>query len=181
MMWIITQLNSNEDLIRDSFVIRQLLIKAAQIFHTAELDINVKIQYEGGEASFKVDKTNLKQKFEIPANTRHISFFANGVGFTNFEFVYSYATFVEDFSKTFSLDVEPELMKNETILHLKVCTQQNTDEENEDDGEENRDHPIMEINLPKGFVSKFILFAICHLNTHLTAIGSSTTSTHRFS
>ena len=148
MMWIISQLNKNQEVLKNSFVVRQFLIKVASIYHTSELKTDVKINH-GGETEIlvRVDKENLHEKFVLPAISRTMTIFANGSGFAFFELMYSFSTFVEDYPEAFLLDVDTKLLQDGTILQLIVSTQEIADQE-----EINAEpyDAIIEINLPKG-------------------------------
>ena len=148
MMWIISQLNKNQEVLKNSFVIRQFLIKVASIYHTSELEIDAKISHGSiDDILVRVDKKNLNEKFVLPAICRNINIFASGSGFAIFEFLYSFSTFVDDSPEVFSLDIDTKMLQDDSILQLIVSIQ-HVEEETDDTQQD----AIIEINLPKGFV-----------------------------
>jgi hypothetical protein len=153
-MWVISQLNLNDGVLKNSIVSTQFLIKVAQIVYSSELEIDAKIAYENEkQTEFHVDKLSSNKNFNLPANVRNLRVFANGTGLLNVAFVFKFSTFIEKFLEKFSLSVETKMLNEGQILHLIICTHKMDDES--DDEEENNDEfaeTIMEINLPKGFV-----------------------------
>lgn len=160
MTWIISQLNTNDGILKDSIVATQFLVKVAQMFYSSNLAIDANIYYENEKkTSFHIDKNNANMNFRLPANARNLRIFANGTGLLNVDFIYKYSTFVEKFTEKFTLSVETNLSDNDKVLHLTICTHYkiNGDSDDEDESDDEFAETIMEINLPKGFVEKIWL------------------------
>lgn len=150
MNWLMTQRNAAGGFYSttDTVVGLQALAMIATEFHTADVNMNIKISYEDRQkAEFKINSSNsgVSQSKELKKNARIISLVANGQGFALFQVAYRYNTVLRDPVRRF--DLTTKVLSSGNVLHLQICASFIPEGE-----QVNSLMTLIEVNLPSGYV-----------------------------
>lgn len=150
MNWLMTQRNAEGGFYSttDTVVGLQALAMIATVFHSPDVNINIRVSYEKDrQINFQINNGNAMhlQHQELAKDARIINYHAKGNGYAFLQVAFRYNTILDSPSRRFDLSVEPS--GNANLLNLKICV--NFIQE----GDETQSAmTLMEIYLPSGYV-----------------------------
>lgn len=151
MKWLMTQRSSTGGFhtTTDTVIAIQALGMIASIFHTPNVNMNIKLTYENDQGTdFSINAQNLIdfQQKTMEKDSRSFSISADGNGFSFFQISYNYNTLIEDSSSRFDLKVDVKPNSNPNLLHLKICAKYIPD------GDDVQSQiTLLEVFLPSGY------------------------------
>jgi CD109 antigen len=152
MNWLMTQRSSAGGFYSttDTVVGLQALAMIAAVFHTPNVNMEIKLSYEKDrKLNFNINPQNAMQLQykELAKDARIIRANAKGSGFAFLQIAYRYNTILDDPARRFELTATSVATGNPNILSLKICTNFIPE------GEINQSQmTLIEIYLPSGYV-----------------------------
>jgi CD109 antigen len=152
MNWLMTQRTSEGGFYSttDTVVGLQALAMIATVFHTPNVNMEVKLSYEKvRKAIFNINPQNAMQLQykELEKDTRTIGVNAEGSGFAFLQIAYRYNVILDDPATRFELTAAPKASNNRNLLTLKICTNYIAEDEIKQS-----QMTLIEVHLPSGYV-----------------------------
>lgn len=126
MRWLMTQRSSAGGFYSttDTVVGLQALAMIAEVFHTPNVNMEIKLNYEkNGQQIFNINTQNslVLQYKELPKDTRNIRVNAKGNGFAFLQVSTRYNTILDDPARRFELTATSQDNANKNLMTLKIC------------------------------------------------------------
>lgn len=126
MRWLMSQRSSAGGFYSttDTVVGLQALAMIAEVFHTPNVNMEVKLMHEKAETIFNVNKQNaiVLQHKELPKDARNIRVNAKGSGFAFLQVATRFNVILDDPARRFELTATPlPLSGNKNLMSLKIC------------------------------------------------------------
>lgn len=150
MRWLISKRNKNGGFYstQDTVIGIQALAAIAKVYYEPNINMTLKMSYDGIDKTIEVNKSLDNKDFELPSTCRSFVFSATGTGKALFNIWHSYHTNAPQNSSFFKLRSKVLGNENSKIFFLTVCVKLVATE----DGDSKSDMAVMEIALPSGFV-----------------------------